>query len=76
MVETANDKRIPLKTDEKYWQKKDFIQTEIGTVKELLVTVTLSEYRELVSMEQYYRDQVNELTHENTELKRKIATRF
>lgn len=40
--------KIPLKTDDTYFDKHDFVQTECGTMKELLVTITLAEYRILV----------------------------
>ena len=43
----AMGKEIPLKTDAVY-NPHDFIQTECGTMKELTVTITLAEYRELV----------------------------
>ena len=41
------ESKIPLKTDS-YFDPHDFIQTECGTMKELLVTITLAEYRALV----------------------------
>lgn len=42
------ENKIPLKTDGAYFNPHDFIQTECGTMKELLVTTTLAEYRSLV----------------------------
>ena len=44
----AMSREIPLKTDASY-NPNDFIRTECGTMKELTVTITLAEYRELVS---------------------------
>ena len=41
------ENRIPLKTDAEH-NPHDYVQTEVGTMKELLVTITLAEYRELV----------------------------
>lgn len=42
------ENRIPLKTDDSYFEKHDFVQTECGTMKELTVTITLAEYRYLL----------------------------
>lgn len=71
MVETANDRRIPLKTDN-YFNANDFMQTEIGTVKELMVTITLREYRELLTMKQYQSDRAERMVNELTELREKL----
>ena len=39
---------IPLKTNEIGSNLNDFVQTEVGTMKELLITITLHEYRDLI----------------------------
>ena len=39
---------IPLKTNEIMCNRDDFVQTEVGTMKELLITITLHEYRDLI----------------------------
>lgn len=46
MNDTAN--RIPRKTDD-IQNPDDFVQTECGTLKEIMVAVTLHEYRKLVT---------------------------
>ena len=72
-MDENRENRIPLKTDGKDWAENDFVQTELGTIKELLVTITLHEYRELVEMKQYNSDRCNALLRENAELKKKLA---
>ena len=71
MVETANDPRIPLKTDSTY-KAFDFIQTEVGTMKELMVTITLSEYRNLVETKQYLTDRDQHMMEELVALREKL----
>ena len=48
--------RIPLKTDERHYESDDFIQTECGTMKELTVTITLHEYRQLIKDLAYWQN--------------------
>ena len=72
-MDEKRDNSIPLKTDAKYWREDNFIQTEKGTLVEIMVTITLHEYRELVEMKQYNGDRCNALLRENAELKKKLA---
>ncbi len=55
------ENRIPLKTDCEFFNQDDFIQTECGTMRELTVTITLHEYRELVQNVNYWRDKATAL---------------
>lgn len=40
---------IPLKTSNPDFNRHDFVQTDCGLMEELTVTITLAEYRELVT---------------------------
>lgn len=55
--------RIPLKTDDDMLLWTDFVQTECGTLRELTVTITLHEYRDLIR-ECAEADEMNGQLHE------------
>lgn len=46
------EKKIPLKTDEQYWGKHDFVQVG-DDMEEITIEITLAEYRSLVQSEAY-----------------------
>lgn len=58
------EKKIPLKTDEKYWDKNDFVQVG-DDMEEITIEITLAEYRSLVRSEAYSSSR-------NMELKEKL----
>lgn len=68
------ENRIPLKTDEKLFDKDDFIQTECGTLKEITVTITLHEYRKLLSDAAYWQQKAINAADKARQLQNKICT--
>ena len=68
------ENRIPLKTDEKLFDKDDFIQTECGTMKELTVTITLHEYRQLLRDLAYWQQKAINAADKARQLQNKICT--
>ena len=54
------EKKIPLKTDEDYYNKNDFIQVD-DSMEELTVEITLAEYRSLIRNDAYQADRITEL---------------
>jgi hypothetical protein len=55
-----NETKTPLKTDEEYFNKHDFVQ--IGDdMEELTVEITLAEYRSLIRNDAYQAARITEL---------------
>lgn len=55
-----NENKIPLKTDDEYFNKYDFVQTD-DCMEELTVEITLAEYRSLIRNDAYQADRITEL---------------
>jgi len=55
-----NETKIPLKTDEEYFNKDNFVQTD-DCMEELTVEITLAEYRSLIRNDAYQADRITEL---------------
>jgi hypothetical protein len=57
---TMNETKIPLKTDEDYYNKYDFVQVD-ESMEELTVEITLAEYRSLIRNDAYQAVRITEL---------------
>jgi uncharacterized small protein (DUF1192 family) len=55
-----NENKIPLKTDEEYFNKDNFVQTD-DCMEELTVEITLAEYRSLIRNDAYQAVRITEL---------------
>lgn len=55
-----NENKIPLKTDDEYFNKYDFVQTD-DCMEELTVEITLAEYRSLIRNDAYQAVRITEL---------------
>lgn len=67
------ENRIPLKTDAKFFDTDDFVQTECGTMKELTVTITLHEYRSLIRDLAYWQSKCHQAEEKAKQLQTKIC---
>ena len=55
-----NETKIPLKTDEYYYNKYDFVQVD-DSMEELTVEITLAEFRNMIRTECYQSARITEL---------------
>lgn len=55
-----NENKIPLKTDEEYFNKYDFVQVG-DDMEELTVEITLAEFRNMIRTECYQSARITEL---------------
>ena len=72
------EKKIPLKTDEQYWDKNNFVQVG-DDMEEITIEITLAEYRSLVRSEAYngsrnmeLREKLEALQADNEKLRAEI----
>jgi len=55
-----NETKVPLKTDENYYNKYDFVQVD-DSMEELTVEITLAEFRNMIRTECYQSARITEL---------------